>query len=62
MSRGDSKKKAIMAAAAPKPPLAIPPHSKLWGFPAFSRETKKMRGASPRHLLESFSIFEPITN
>jgi len=27
-----------MGAAAPKPPLAIPPHSKLWGFLAFSRE------------------------
>jgi len=27
-----------MRAAAPKPPLAIPPHSKLWGFLAFSRE------------------------
>jgi len=27
-----------MEAAAPKPPLAIPPHSKLWGFLAFSRE------------------------
>jgi len=37
MSRGDSKEKAIMGAAAPKPPLAIP-HNKLWGFPAFSRE------------------------
>jgi len=38
MSRGDSKEKAIMGAAAPKPPLAIPPHSKLWEFLAFSRE------------------------
>jgi len=38
MSRGDSKEKAIMGAAAPKPPLAIHPHSKLWGFLAFSRE------------------------
>jgi len=38
LSRGDSKEKAIMGAAAPKPPLAIPPHSKLWGFLAFSRE------------------------
>jgi len=38
MSRGDSKEKAIMGAAAPKPPLAIPPHSKLWGFLAFSHE------------------------
>jgi len=28
-----------MGAAAPKPPLAIPPNSKLWGFLAFSRET-----------------------
>jgi len=37
-SRGDSKEKAIMGAAAPKPPLAIPPHSKLRGFLAFSRE------------------------
>jgi len=27
-----------MGAAAPKPPLAIPPHSKLWGFLGFSRE------------------------
>jgi len=27
-----------MGAAAPKPPLAIPPYSKLWGFLAFSRE------------------------
>jgi len=33
MSRGDSKEKAIMGAAAPKPP-----HSKLWDFLAFSRE------------------------
>jgi len=38
MSRGDSKEKAIMGAVAPKPPLAIPPHSKLWGFLAFSHE------------------------
>ena len=38
MSRGDSKEKAIMGAAAPKPPLAIPPHNKLRGFLAFSRE------------------------
>jgi hypothetical protein len=28
-----------MGATAPKPPLAIPPHSKLWGFLAFSHET-----------------------
>jgi len=27
-----------MGAAAPKPPLAIPHHSKLWGFLAFSHE------------------------
>jgi len=27
-----------MGAAAPKPPLAIPPHSKLRGFLTFSRE------------------------
>jgi len=27
-----------MGAVAPKPPLAIPPHSKLWGFLAFSHE------------------------
>jgi len=27
-----------MGAATPEPPLAIPPHSKLWGFLAFSRE------------------------
>jgi len=40
VSRGDSKEKAIMGAAAPKPPLAIPPHSKLWGTLAFSREMK----------------------
>jgi len=38
VSRGDSREKAIMWAAAPKPPLAVPPHSKLWGFLAFSRE------------------------
>jgi len=39
VSRGDSKEKAIMGAvAATKPPLAIPLHSKLWGFLAFSRE------------------------
>jgi len=38
MSGGDSKEKAIMGAAAPKPPLAVPPHSKLWGFLAFSHE------------------------
>jgi len=30
-----------MGAAAPKPPLAIPPHSKLRGFLAFSRERLK---------------------
>jgi len=30
-----------MGAAAPKPPLAIPPHSKLWGFLAFSHESKR---------------------
>jgi len=41
---GDSKEKAIMGAAAPKPPLAIPPHSKLWGFLAFSREQSKSTG------------------
>jgi len=35
MSRGDSKEKAIMGAAAPKPPLAIPPHSKAVGVPGF---------------------------
>jgi len=38
MSRGDSKEKAIIGAAAPEPPLAIPPHSLLWSFLAFSRE------------------------
>jgi len=38
MSRGDSKEKAVMGAATPKLPLAIPPPSKLWGFLAFSRE------------------------
>jgi len=38
MSRGDSKEKAIKGAAAPKPPLAIPPHSQLRVFLAFSRE------------------------
>jgi len=27
-----------MGAAAPKPLLAIPPHSKLWGFLGFPRE------------------------
>jgi len=27
-----------MGAVAPKPPLAIPPHSKLRGFLTFSRE------------------------
>jgi len=42
-SRGDSKEKAIMGAAAPKPPLSIPPHSKLWGILAFSREKKQNR-------------------
>jgi len=42
MSWGDSKEKAIMGAAAPKPPLAIPPHSKLWGFLAFSHECQKI--------------------
>jgi len=31
-----------MGAAAPKPPLAIPPHSKLWGFLAFSHEEDTM--------------------
>jgi len=41
MSRRDSKEKAIMRAAAPKPPLAIPPHSKLWGFLALSHEIIK---------------------
>jgi len=44
VSRGDSKEKAIMGAAAPKPPLAIPPHSKLWGFLAFSREVVNIIG------------------
>jgi hypothetical protein len=39
-----SKEKAIMGAAAPKPPGAIPPHSKLRGFLAFSHE-------APTHLL-----------
>jgi len=38
MSRGNSKEKALMGAAAPKTPLAIPPLSKLWGFLAFSHE------------------------
>jgi len=38
MSRGDSKEKAITGATAPKTPLAIPPHSKLLGFLAFSHE------------------------
>jgi len=38
MSRGDSLEKAIMGAAAPKPPLTIPPHSKQRGSLAFSRE------------------------
>jgi len=38
MSRGYSKEKAVMGAAAPKPPLAIPPHSKPRGFLAFSHE------------------------
>jgi len=38
MSRGDSKEKAVMGVAAPKPPLAIPLHSKPLGFLAFSRE------------------------
>jgi len=46
MSRGDSKEKAIMGAAAPKPPLVIPPHSKLWGFLAFSRETTSSRACN----------------
>jgi len=27
-----------MGAAVPKLPLAIPPHGKLWGLLAFSRE------------------------
>jgi hypothetical protein len=27
-----------MGAAAPKPPFAIPPHSLLWSFLAFSHE------------------------
>jgi len=40
--RGDSKEKAIMGAAATKPPLAIPPHSKLRGFLAFTREQKTL--------------------
>jgi hypothetical protein len=33
-----SKEKANMGAAAPKPPLAIHPHSKLRGIPAFSHK------------------------
>jgi len=33
-----SKGKAKMGAAAPKPPHAIHPHSKLWGILAFSHE------------------------
>jgi len=36
MSRGDSSHNG--GCAAPKPPLAIPPHSKLRGFLAFSHE------------------------
>jgi len=27
----------------PKPPLAIPPHRKLWGFLAFSRENARLK-------------------
>jgi len=46
VSRGDSKEKAIMGAAAPKPPLAIPPHSKLRGFLTFSRETDEKGNTS----------------
>jgi len=42
-----------MGAAAPKPPLAIPPHSKLWGFLAFSRE----RFIARVHKLMSIWIF-----
>jgi len=40
-----------MGAAVPKPPLAIPPHSKLWGFLAFSREKKEgsIEGENPAH-------------
>jgi len=34
-----SKEKAKMGAAAPKPPHAIHPRSKLWGILAFSHET-----------------------
>jgi len=36
-----------MGAAAPKPPHAIHPHSKLWCILAFSHETCAQRGAQP---------------
>jgi len=38
-----SKEKAKMGAAAPKPPHAIHPHSKLWGILAFSHECRYLR-------------------
>ena len=38
--RASSKEKAKMGAAAPKPPHAIHPHSKLWGILAFSHELR----------------------
>jgi len=46
-----------MGAAAPKPPLAIPLHSKLWGFLAFSRELRSFRIRMPHSsLLAIFSF------
>jgi len=36
-----------MGAGAPKPPLAIPPHSKLWGFLTFSHELSSRERAPP---------------
>jgi len=45
-----------MGAAAPKPPLAIPPHSKLRGFLAFSRETNTALGAMHIEILPRSTI------
>jgi len=47
-----------MGAAAPKPPLAIPPHSKLWSFLAFSREDhcRIPRGIAPHRCLSGIGL------
>jgi len=46
-----------MGAAALKPPLAIPLHSKLWGFLAFSREFLILVMIIPDYFNRLFSPF-----